>query len=113
MFADFWERLILAVVGPLLTALVGTLIIGLFVAWVTRRGQQRCADIEREEDRIRAEHALRISLIDQMSEAASGLYIYQHFWRMAVPSEFHWRRSRNCGTTLIASTERHGYRERW
>jgi hypothetical protein len=82
MSADFWERVILAVVGPLFTAIVGTLIIGLFVQKVTREAQERRADSRREEDRIRAEHELRVRLIDQMTAAASALYIVtQHFWR--------------------------------
>jgi hypothetical protein len=66
-----WEELLLQAVGPLVTAVVGTLIIGTFVAWITRRAQDRRADNE-----------LRLQLIGEMTEAASGLYMAtQHFWR--------------------------------
>lgn len=82
MSADFWEKLILQAVGPLLTAVVGTLIIGTFVAWITRKAQERRADSQSRDERTRAENELRVQLIGQMTEAASRLYMAtQHFWR--------------------------------
>src|SRR6185369_235025 len=82
MSAEFWEKLLLAVVGPLVGAIVGTLIIGLFVAWITRKAQERRADSLLQEERTRAENQLRFQLIRQMTEAASALYMAtQHFWR--------------------------------
>jgi hypothetical protein len=79
---DIWEKLLLQSVGPLVTAIVGTLIIGTFVAWITRKAQERRADNQLREERIRAENQLRIQLIDQMTEAASSLYMAtQNFWR--------------------------------
>ena len=82
MPTEFWEKLLLQSVGPLVTAVVGTLIIGLFVAWITRKAQERRADYQLREERIRAENQLRLQLIGQMTEAASSLYMAtQHFWR--------------------------------
>ena len=79
---DFWEKLLLQSVGPLVTAVVGTLIIGTFVAWITRRAQERRADNQLEEQRMHTQNQLRLQLIDQMTEAASGLYMTtQNFWR--------------------------------
>src|SRR5688572_19660263 len=82
MSADFWERLLFQSVGPLVSAVVGTLIIGTFVAWITRKAQERRADNQLREERTRAENQLRLQLIGQMTEAASSLYMAtQHFWR--------------------------------
>jgi hypothetical protein len=79
---NFWEQLLLRSVGPLLTAVVGTLIIGTFVAWITRKAQERRADNQLQEERIHAENQLRLQLIAQMTEAASSLYMAtQNFWR--------------------------------
>ena len=82
MSAEFCEKLLLAAVGPLVGAIFGTLIIGLFVARITRNAQERRADSQLREERTRAENQLRIQLIGQMTEAASSLYMAtQHFWR--------------------------------
>jgi hypothetical protein len=63
-------------------AVVGTLIIGTFVAWITRRAQDRRADNQLKEERIHAENQLRLELTGQMTEAASSLYMaMQNFWR--------------------------------
>lgn len=79
---NFWEQLLLRSVGPLVTAVVGTLIIGTFVAWITRKAQDRRADNQLREERIHAENQLRLQLIAQMTEAASNLYMAtQNFWR--------------------------------
>ena len=82
MSPDFWEKLLVASAGPLVGAIVGTLIIGSFVASITRKAQERREDSRVLEERARAEHQLRIDLIAKMTEAASGLYMAtQHFWR--------------------------------
>src|SRR5919112_662816 len=79
---NFWEQLLLRSVGPLLTAVVGTLIIGTFVAWITRKAQERRADNQLQEERIHAENQLRLQLINEMTEAASALYMAtQNYWR--------------------------------
>jgi hypothetical protein len=79
---DFWEKMLLESVGPLVTAVVGTLIIGVFVAWITRKAQERRADNQLKEERIRAQNQLRLKLIGQMTESASRLYMAtQNFWR--------------------------------
>ena len=71
MEPELWQKILLQAAGPLVSAVVGTLIIGTFVAWITRKAQAR-----------RADHQLRIQLIGQMTEAASSLYMAtQHFWR--------------------------------
>ena len=71
MEPDLWQKILLQAAGPLVSAVVGTLIIGTFVAWIARKAQVR-----------RADHQLRIQLIGQMTEAASSLYMAtQHFWR--------------------------------
>lgn len=65
-----------------MTAVVGTLIIGTFVARLTRRAQERRADIQVREERARADYQLRLQLIDQMTETASALYMTaQNYWR--------------------------------
>jgi hypothetical protein len=75
---DFWEKLILAIAGPLVTAGVG----GLVVGWITRLAQERRADNQLKEERLRAQNQLRLQLISQMTEAASSLYMAtQNFWR--------------------------------
>jgi len=77
-----WEKVLVQAVGPLVTAVVGTLIIGTFVAWITRRAQERRADSQAKEEKLRAENQIRLQLISQMTEAASGLYITtQSYWR--------------------------------
>jgi hypothetical protein len=82
MPTDFWEKLLLQSVGPLVTAVAGTLIIGTFVAWITRKAQERRADNQLREERTRAEYQLRLQLIGQMTEVASSLYMAtQNFWR--------------------------------
>lgn len=82
---EFWEKLLLQSIGPLVTVVVGTLIIGTFVGWITRKAQERRADSQLQEERIRAQYQLRLQLISQMTEAASGLYMAtQNFWRKKV-----------------------------
>ncbi len=79
---EFFEKVFLQCIGPLVSAIVGTLIIGGLLSSITRRAQERRADSQLREARFRAEHLLRIELISQMTEAASALYMAcQHFWR--------------------------------
>ena len=37
----FWQKAILQAIGPLVAALVGTLVVGLFAAYIARRAQRR------------------------------------------------------------------------
>jgi hypothetical protein len=79
---EFLEKVFLQCVGPLISAVVGTLIIGGWLSQITRKAQERRADSQLREDRIRGEHQLRIDLIANMTEVASGLYMAsQHYWR--------------------------------
>lgn len=78
----FWEELLLRAVGPLVTAVVGTLIIGTFIAWITRKAQEHRADNQLQEEQIHAENQLRLQLINEMTETASALYMAtQNYWR--------------------------------
>lgn len=66
-----WQQAFLQTVGPLVAAVVGTLIIGSIANGIARRAQQRREDRE-----------LRVQLITQMTKAASALYIdTQQLWR--------------------------------
>jgi hypothetical protein len=65
------EKVFIATVGPLTAAIVGTLIIGLFVAWITRRAQDR-----------RGRYELRREILSEMTEATSALpYLIAHYRR--------------------------------
>ncbi|HJQ59552.1 MAG TPA: hypothetical protein VJ890_21780 [Vineibacter sp.] len=67
----FWLRAVLAAVGPLVAAFVGTLGIGLFAAWITERAQRRRQDRE-----------LRAQIIVEMTQTASAIYLEtQRYWR--------------------------------
>jgi hypothetical protein len=71
MQQPFWQSVLLAAVGPLVGAIVGTLIVGLFAQRIARKAQQR-----------REDHQYRELLISQMTEAASALYFEtQRYWR--------------------------------
>lgn len=66
-----WEKWLIQSIGPLVTAVVGTMLIGPFVAWLPRKAQDR-----------RSQNQLRIQLIGQMTKVASSLYMAtQNFWR--------------------------------
>lgn len=70
----FSQQLLLNVAGPVLTALVGTLAIGLIVGRITRNAQER-----------REERALRDALVKEMTDTASALYIQtQLYWRVST-----------------------------
>jgi hypothetical protein len=100
----FTEQLVLNLVGPLLTVLLGTLIIGLGAQELVQRAerrreeaarraqqrredaareaQERREDAMREAERRRADHALRERLIAEVTQAPSALYLAtQHYWR--------------------------------
>ena len=57
---SFGERLLLSVAPPLVSAVLGTLIISLFVWWLTDRIQQARVHEERARDRRRAEYDLTL-----------------------------------------------------
>jgi hypothetical protein len=68
----FWQRALLQSVGPVVTAVIGTLLFGSVAAWIARRAQDR-----------RARYELRQQLIGELTEAASALYLHtQHYWRV-------------------------------
>lgn len=67
----FWQRAVLAAIGPIVAALVGTLGIGLFAARITARAQQR-----------RQDRDLREQIIVEMTQTAGTLYFEtQRYWR--------------------------------
>jgi hypothetical protein len=67
----FWQRAVLAAIGPIVAALVGTLGIGLFAAHITERAQQR-----------RRDRDLREQIIVEMTQIAGALYFEaQRYWR--------------------------------
>ena len=90
---ELLEKLLLQVAGPLVTVIFGTLIVGTFVARITRQAQERRADSLLQEERLRADNQLRderlrsenqrrLQFIDEMTETASRLYaVSQTYWR--------------------------------
>jgi hypothetical protein len=92
----FTQQVLLNIAGPLVAAIVGTLVIGLFVGRVTRKAQERREDqllreSKRREDELlrdavgREERALRRSLVEEMTSTASALYIQtQLYWRVST-----------------------------
>lgn len=93
--ASFSERLLLAAVGPAVTAVLG----GLLVWFITTTVQARRDERVRERDlaRAKAEHdlavqarddALRQDLVGGLTQAASALYLAgQHYWRAVKQSD--------------------------
>jgi len=73
--APFSERLTLAVVGPLVSAVLGTLIIGGLIQLITSRAQSKRSKDDRELEQRREDNALRHELLSDMTEAASALYL--------------------------------------
>jgi hypothetical protein len=68
---EFWQRVVIATIGPLVAALVGTLGVGLLAARITERFQLR-----------RQDRSLREQIIVEMTQTASGISIEtQRFWR--------------------------------
>lgn len=67
----FWEQLVLNLVGPVVTIILGTAIVGFAVSLVARRAQER-----------REDHELRARLCREATEASTALYLAtQHYWR--------------------------------
>jgi len=67
----FWQRAVLAAIGPIVAAFVGTLGIGMFAARITERIQQR-----------RQDRDLREQIIVEMTQTAGTLYFEtQRYWR--------------------------------
>jgi hypothetical protein len=67
----FWEQLVLNLVGPLVTIILGTAIVGFAVSLVARRAQER-----------REDHELRARLCREVTEAPTALYLAtQHYSR--------------------------------
>jgi hypothetical protein len=67
----FWQRAVIAAIGPIVAAFVGTLGIGLFAARITDRIQQR-----------RQDRDLREQIIVEMTQTAGTLYFEsQRYWR--------------------------------
>lgn len=81
--APFGERLLLAAVGPLVTVVVGSGLIGLALWKVTNRAQQRREDAARDLEQQRADHELRHDLLAEATRIAATLYLTtQHYWRV-------------------------------
>jgi hypothetical protein len=67
----FWEQFALNLVGPLVTIILGTAIIGLTASLLARKAQER-----------RENHELRARLCREVTEASTALYLAtQHYWR--------------------------------
>lgn len=67
----FWQQLVLNAVGPLISVIVGSLIVGVLVQWITRRAQNR-----------REDRQLRDQLIGRVTETASLLHFeIQRYFR--------------------------------
>ena len=78
----FSERLTLAIVGPLITVVLGTLIIGGLIQLITTRAQNRRAKDDQRLEQRRADNALRHELLSDMTDAASALYLAtQNYWQ--------------------------------
>jgi hypothetical protein len=68
---SFWDKVIIAAVGPLVGAIVGSLLVGGLVSFIADRIQRRRLDAE-----------LREKLIVEMTQAAGPLYFQtQRYWR--------------------------------
>src|SRR5713101_8994651 len=76
----FWQQLILSLLGPLSTAVIGTFLLGLWAAWVTQRWQARKEDA-----------ALRESLIRELLEASSALSLALRHYEHLVDYPESWR----------------------
>jgi len=72
MTGSLSEGFALQLISPVITATVGTLIIGSLAAWITRRAQDR-----------RVNNQLRHQLVTQMTEAASTFHFEAQRYRRA------------------------------
>jgi hypothetical protein len=67
----FWQDLLLNITGPVASALVGSLVVGLWVARITANTQMR-----------RRDESLRAELVHRLSELSWGFYLMtQHYQR--------------------------------
>lgn len=88
------ERLLVAVVGPLVSAVLGTGVIGFLLWKIAERAQLRRVEaeavragteraLERERARNDLENELRHELLDPLLTTAAQLYLAtQHYWRV-------------------------------
>lgn len=87
---SFSERLAVAMVGPLISALVGTGAIGLFLWWLGRRAEtsrearvERATALERHRAQQDRDAALRHGLVTRLLDSATALYLAtQHYARV-------------------------------
>lgn len=86
---SLWDRILVAVIGPLVTVLIGGLVVWGVTSTVQRRREgadrkrdEDRADLFRTEDRRSTDDAVRQDLVGTMTEAAGLLYLMtQHCWR--------------------------------
>jgi hypothetical protein len=78
---SFSQQLILAIIGPLVSVIIGTLIIGGIAQFLADRIQNKRADDIRQLEQHRADHALRQELISEAASITSALHLAtQSFW---------------------------------
>lgn len=82
------ERLLVAIVGPLVSAVVGTGVIG-FILWkASQRADANRAAVEEARARHDIEGALRHDLLTSALSATTSLYLAtQHFWRVKTDAQ--------------------------
>jgi hypothetical protein len=101
MEVPLWERILVAAVGPIVAAIVGTLFIGWVVGVIARRTQRQ-----------QEEHRLRIQLLTEMVETSVALYLQtQQYWRVVKRETADERRRetmRDALDTQYQSTRRIG-----
>jgi hypothetical protein len=76
----FWQQLILSLLAPLSTAVIGTFLLGLWAAWIAQRWQARKEDT-----------ALRESLVRELLEVSSALYLALRQYEHLVDYPESWR----------------------
>jgi hypothetical protein len=76
----FWQELILSLFAPLATAVIGTFLLGLWAAWITQRWQTQKED-----------GALRESLIRELLETSSALYLALRHYEYLADRQEPWR----------------------
>jgi uncharacterized membrane-anchored protein YhcB (DUF1043 family) len=80
--APFSERLTLAIIGPLITVVLGTLVIGGLIQLISNKAQRDRARNERKLEQRRSDAALRHELVSDVTRTASTLYLaMQAYWR--------------------------------
>jgi len=76
----FWQQLILSLLAPLTTAVIGTFLLGLWAAWITQRWQARKEDT-----------TLREALIRELLETSSALYLALRHYEYLADYPESWR----------------------